>query len=229
MPLFSVIMPAYNRESYIGEALTSVLVQGFPDWECIVIDDGSIDYTPRIARSFVAKDNRFRLIERTNGGPGAARNQGAAEATGKYLAFLDSDDVWMSYALETYREALERAGWPEFLAGQIRNFSSYEEPAHWPREPLRTDMFKDALEGCSRGKVTAGVPMTVVAAEAFRRVGGFLEDRLNAEDQDLTLRLGECHGFVAVRAPVTVAYRKPETAVLPRRFFRARLPGRSGS
>lgn len=208
MPLFSVIMPAYNRASYIGESLTSVMIQGFPDWECIVIDDGSRDCTPEIARAFVERDNRFRLIERVNGGPGAARNQGAAAATGRYLAFLDSDDVWMEYALETYRDALEQAGWPEFLAAQIQTFSSYEEPAQWVRQPLQIDLFPDALDGCSRGGVTAGVPMTVVSAEAFRSIGGFLEDCLNSEDHDLTLRLGDCRGFVAVRAPATVAYRQ---------------------
>ena len=207
-PLFSVVMPAYNREKYICHALSSVLAQTCADWECIVVDDGSADATRAIVRDFTAKDPRVRLIERTNGGPGAARNQGAAEATGKYLSFLDSDDVWTPYTLETYRDALEKAGWPEYLAGQLRPFSQDAEVRQWTREPMRADLFPDAIAACCDGAVVAGIGMTVVLADAFRRTGGFLQDRINAEDHDFTLRLGDCRGFAAVRAPVTVAYRR---------------------
>ena len=108
--LFSVIMPAYNRAAFIGAALHSVVAQTLGDWECIVVDDGSTDGTCAVVREMAAKEPRIRLIEQANAGPGAARNKGAAAATGKYLAFLDSDDLWMPWALETYREALEKAG-----------------------------------------------------------------------------------------------------------------------
>src|SRR6267378_744209 len=148
MPFFSVIMPAYNREKYIGDALGSVLAQSCADWECIVVDDGSADSTCAIVREFVAKEPRIRLIERANGGPGAARNQGATEARGKYLAFLDSDDLWMHCTLET-------------------------EVKHWTQEPLRADVFPDAIDACDHGAVSAGVGMTAVLADAFRRAGGF--------------------------------------------------------
>jgi glycosyltransferase involved in cell wall biosynthesis len=207
-PLFSVVMPAYNREKYIGHALSSVLAQTCADWECIVVDDGSSDATRAVVREFASKDQRIRLIERANGGPGAARNHGATEATGKYLSFLDSDDVWTPYTLETYREALEQAGWPEYLSGHLRPFSQDAEVKHWVREPMQADVFPDAIAACRDGAVVAGVGMTVVLADAFRRAGGFLQDRINAEDHDFTLRLGDCRGFAAVRAPVTVAYRR---------------------
>ena len=199
-PLFSVIIPAFNREKFVGAALCSVAAQTFTDWECLVVDDGSTDGTRfstqmiiGLLKSLAEKEKTkmpdIRLIKQVNGGPGAARNTGAAEAKGKYLAFLDSDDLWMPWTLETYREALEQAGWPEYLAGTLRLFSNEAEVAPWPREPLRIETYPDA-------------------AEAFRRAGGFLTDRLNAEDHDLTLRLSNCRGLVAVRAPVTVAYRQ---------------------
>lgn len=218
-PLFSVIIPAYNREKLVGAALCSVAGQTFADWECIVVDDGSTDGTRvsvRMIHGILAglakKENkpepRICLIERPNGGPGAARNAGAALAKGKYLAFLDSDDMWRPWTLETYRDALEKAGWPEYLAAPIRCFTAEDEPPKWVRDPLRMEVFQDAVFACAHGHVVAGVPMTVVSTEAFRRTGGFLEDRLNAEDHDLTLRLGDCRGFVAVREPVTVAYRQ---------------------
>lgn len=206
MPLFSVIMPAYNRERYIGAALDSVLAQTCSDWECIVVDDGSTDSTSTVVREVT--DHRVRLIQRPNGGPGAARNQGAASAKGQYLAFLDSDDLWMPYTLETYRGVLEQAGWPEYLAGQLQDFLQEADVKQWTKDPLRADAFPDALTACSEGAVVAGVGMTVVAAGAFWRTGGYLEDRLNAEDHDFTLRLGDCRGFATVRAPVTVGYRR---------------------
>jgi glycosyltransferase involved in cell wall biosynthesis len=207
MPLFSVIMPVYNRERLVGRSIKSVLAQTFSDWEMIVVDDGSTDWTRNKVQSF--SDSRIKLIRQENKGPGAARNLAASLANGKYLAFLDSDDLWMPYTLETYAAALEQAKWPEYLAGTALTFSRDEELQQWPdREPMRIDLFKDALEACADGEVLAGVPMSVISAEAFRCVDGFLEDRLNAEDHDLTLRLGECKGFVAVRAPVTVAYRQ---------------------
>lgn len=201
-------MPAYNREKYVAAAINSVISQTFADWECVVVDDGSIDSTRDIVRRFTAGEPRIHLIERTNGGPGAARNQGASAARGKYLAFLDSDDLWMPYTLETYRSALERSGFPDYLAGQLKDFSLEADLGQWPREPMRADYFPDAIAACSDGAVVAGVGMTVVLADAFRRTGGYLEDRLNAEDHDFTLRLGDCRGFVAVRAPVTVGYRR---------------------
>lgn len=218
-PLFSVIIPAYNREKFVGAALCSVMAQTYTDWECIVVDDGSTDGTRfsvqmihGILKGLAEKEKmpepRIRLIAQANGGPGAARNRGAAEAKGKYLAFLDSDDLWMPWTLETYREGLEKADWPEYLAGPLRLFSQEAEVKVWGQEPLEMDLFPDAICACAQGQVVAGVPMTVVSAQAFQRVGGFLEDRLNAEDHDLTLRLGDCRGFVAVRQPVTVAYRR---------------------
>jgi glycosyltransferase involved in cell wall biosynthesis len=207
MALFSVIMPAYNREDFIGQALQSLRAQTFPDWECIVIDDGSTDLTGAVVRDVASNDARIRLIERSNGGPGAARNQGAIEATGRYVAFLDSDDVWMPWTLETYRNALDRADWPEILSGHQTSFSGDEELKHI-QAPMELAVFKDAISAYHVGAAESGAGMMVVSTNAFRRIGGFWEERINAEDNDLALRLGDCQGYVAVRNPVTIAYRR---------------------
>jgi glycosyltransferase involved in cell wall biosynthesis len=206
-PLFSVIMPSYNREQYVSAALNSVLGQTCIDWECIVVDDGSSDSTRSIVREFSAKDQRIRLIERANGGPGAARNQGAADAKGKYLAFLDSDDLWMGWTLETYRDALDRAGWPEYLSGHQIAFCQPSDLQE-RKAALEINVFKDAIDAFDTGKVESGAGMTVVRTDTFRQIGGFWEERINAEDNDLTLRVGTCRGYVAVRNPVTIAYRR---------------------
>lgn len=87
----SAVVTAFQCEAFLGEALESVLGQTLPPDEVIVVDDGSTDGTPVVARSF---GRRVRVVSRPNGGPGAARNTGLAEARGLWIAFLDGDDAW---------------------------------------------------------------------------------------------------------------------------------------
>lgn len=96
-PNISVIMPAYNAEKYIKEAIGSVLSQTFEDWELIVIDDGSIDETPGIVSEF--DDPRVIYVRQSNSGEASARNVGLDQARGEYIAFLDSDDIYLPNAL----------------------------------------------------------------------------------------------------------------------------------
>jgi len=93
MPLLSVVMPAHNTETYIGEALRSLDRQLYPNIEVIVVDDGSTDGTAEIVRAAQAHDPRVRLVQISHVGPGAARNVGSAQAQGAFIAFLDSDDL----------------------------------------------------------------------------------------------------------------------------------------
>ncbi len=91
----SIIMPAYNSEQFIGEAIGSVVQQTFTCWELLIIDDGSTDRTSEIAKSFAAQDDRIKYIKLENNcGASTARNTAMDIAGGKYLAFLDSDDTW---------------------------------------------------------------------------------------------------------------------------------------
>src|SRR6476469_10004419 len=96
-PLVSVVIPAYNAERFLGEAIESVLAQGYAHFELIVVDDGSSDRTAEVARSF---GDRVRTIEQENSGVSAARNAGTRAAGGELLAFLDADDRWSPGWLE---------------------------------------------------------------------------------------------------------------------------------
>jgi len=100
--MVSVIIPNYNASRYLGETLESVRNQTFADWEAIVVDDCSSDHSVEIIQSYVQKDRRIRLIEcmTNNGGPAVPRNMGIAAAQGDYIAFLDSDDLWLPGKLE---------------------------------------------------------------------------------------------------------------------------------
>lgn len=97
--LVSIIMPAYNSASFISESIESVIDQTYNNWELIVIDDYSKDNTVKIVKSY--KDKRIKLIESSaNGGGAIARNKGLMQAKGKWIAFLDSDDLWNNEKLE---------------------------------------------------------------------------------------------------------------------------------
>jgi glycosyltransferase involved in cell wall biosynthesis len=92
LPTVSAIIPTFNRGHVVGEAVESVLAQTFPDFELIIVDDGSLDNTAERIAAF--KDSRIRYIRQSNAGVAAARNRGAVEAHGRMLSFLDSDDLW---------------------------------------------------------------------------------------------------------------------------------------
>ena len=101
----SSIIPTFNRSKVLARAIESALSQLRPSDELIVVDDGSTDGTPDLLRSYT--DSRLRYIQQPNGGAGAARNRGAAEARGELLAFLDSDDEWLPGKLELQRRLME--------------------------------------------------------------------------------------------------------------------------
>ncbi|HWP47773.1 MAG TPA: glycosyltransferase family A protein [Candidatus Limnocylindrales bacterium] len=117
--LVSVIIPVYNGERYLSEAIKSVLAQTYRPIEIIVVDDGSTDESARVAQQFPVR-YCFQLHQ----GPGAARNHGVEQARGEFLAFLDADDVWMPEKLT--RQMTTLAARPELDAvfGQFEQFSS---------------------------------------------------------------------------------------------------------
>lgn len=94
--LVSIIMPCYNAEKYIRESIRSVQAQTYQNWELIVINDGSRDMSAQIVKEIAEKDSRIKLLQQKNAGSAAARNNGIRNAEGRYMALLDSDDLWHS-------------------------------------------------------------------------------------------------------------------------------------
>jgi teichuronic acid biosynthesis glycosyltransferase TuaG len=101
MPLVSIIMPSWNVERFIEETIHSVQTQTFQDWELLIVDDCSTDRTPQLVEAIAERDPRVKLIRQPkNGGPALARQASIDHAQGRFLAFLDSDDLWLPSKLE---------------------------------------------------------------------------------------------------------------------------------
>ena len=104
----SIIVPVYNKELYIVDCLKSLLSQTFQDWECILVDDGSTDNSLSIIRDFINHNPRnWSILCKKNEGPSSARNLGILNSRGKYLAFLDADDLWLPNKLAKQVEFME--------------------------------------------------------------------------------------------------------------------------
>lgn len=108
-PLVSIIMPLYNGEEFIEETLQSILNQNYKNWELIITDDKSTDKGPEIVENYSKLETRIKLIKlQENSGAAVSRNRSIKEAKGKYIAFLDSDDLWKNEKLEKQIDFMEK-------------------------------------------------------------------------------------------------------------------------
>jgi glycosyltransferase involved in cell wall biosynthesis len=187
-PLFSVVMPAYNAERTIGDAIHSTLGQTIDDFELIVVDDGSTDNTAENVMLF--RDPRIQLVRQANGGLAAARNTGLGRARGVYASFFDADDLLLPTFLETTKATFDR-----FPHAGIVDCEHWllDDPTGRMHAPIRSgpDLRPDDPAQLLRALLkenliwgTASVPMSVIG-----EVGGF-DPRLRAcEDYELWLRI----------------------------------------
>lgn len=172
----SCIVPVYNGERFLGEALDSILSQSLPPTEVIVVDDGSTDNTPKVAAAY---SSHVTYRRQANAGPASARNHGIGLATGDFLSFLDADDLWSPDKLERQMSALESNLQAGICITYLQNFW-VEELAH-ERDRMRDHGFSRPMPGyvCQCLLARRGV---------FEIVGGFDERKRLGEDQDWYLR-----------------------------------------
>lgn len=117
----SVVMPVYNGEAFISESIFSVIRQIYQNWELIVVDDASSDTSVHLVKELCAVDDRIRLIQlNKNSGAAVARNKAIEHARGRYIAFLDSDDLWLPHKLERQLAFMDQVG-------AVFSFSAYEK------------------------------------------------------------------------------------------------------
>lgn len=185
-PNVSVIIPTFNRWPLVGAAIESVLAQTFSDFELIVVADGSTD---RTGAELVRFRSRLRLLTQPNRGVSAARNFGARHARGRYLAFLDSDDLWLPGKLALQTAFMEQNPAVQICQTEeiwIRN-GVRVNPKAKHRKPSG-DIFIPSLELC-----LVSPSAVMLSRELFERVGGFDENLPVCEDYDLWLRIAVDH------------------------------------
>ena len=108
-PIISIIVPCYNVEKYLRQCVDSVIAQTYSNWELILVDDGAKDSTPKICDEYASKDNRIKVIHKSNGGLVSARNAGYEAVTGDWMTYLDSDDWVATDMIEKLSQVLERS------------------------------------------------------------------------------------------------------------------------
>lgn len=204
MSLFSIIIPTYNRRALLERTLESVRAQTLTDYEIIVVDDGSDDGTAGWLRTL---GPQVRCFEQSRGGPGAARNLALRHATGEYIAFLDSDDLWFPWSLALYAETIRKHAQPSFITGRVIQFHDEAELSTVKQGTLETLAFADYLASGDEWR-WYGLSSFVIKRELINAAGGFPQEAINGEDSDLALRLGTAPGFIQITAPAMFAYRE---------------------
>ena len=187
-PRFSIIIPAHNRERYIGATIQSALSQHYPAEEIIVVDDGSTDNTSRIVHQFT-QGPQLRYFYQINQGPAAARNYGAAAAKGNWLAFLDADDIWDRDKLWVQAEYVRKHPDTRMFWCDV----DYMDEAGNAREPFE---WHDRLAPLMFNRPMCPIPSTVVLRkDVFMLLGGFNPSMHCYEDGEFFMR-------VAARFPI---------------------------
>jgi glycosyltransferase involved in cell wall biosynthesis len=199
--MISVVIPLYQKAAYIGRAVDSVLAQTYPDFELIVLDDGSTDGGAEVVRRYA--DPRIRLLSQANCGASAARNRGVREASSELIAFLDADDEWEPDFLQTVLALHDR--FPDAAVFGTAWRLVYEEgqvvdPDFHGRLPLPGEVGIIDYFGGSAGNSPLHSSGVMVKKAALAEVGGFPEDVVYGEDHDTWIRL-------ALRYPVAWHYR----------------------
>jgi glycosyltransferase involved in cell wall biosynthesis len=200
MPKVSVIIPVYNGEKYIAQAVNSVLNQTYQDFELIVVDDGSTDRTAEILEKY---GDKITYIYQNNRERSAARNKGICSCSGEYLAFLDADDMWLPHKLKQQVQLLDLS--PEIgLAHGIAFF--IDESGHRIHQNGR--QMAGSLESGSEvyksllfENIIAS-PTVMVRKSCFDRVGLFDESMTYTEDWDMWLRIAIHYRVGITRRPL---------------------------
>jgi len=195
-PLVSVIIPVFNGERFLREAVQSVLDQKYSPVEIIVIDDGSTDGTAAVAKSL---SESVKYLHQTNQGPAAARNRGIEAAQGSLLAFADADDLWPAGKLALQLPYLIRDPKIDIVLGRIQQVRLSETLHH-----------QNLAEEFADPAFSVNLGSAVIRKSVFKRIGLFDETMRYSEDVDWFMRAREAGAAIVTIDAVTLFYRHHE-------------------
>jgi glycosyltransferase involved in cell wall biosynthesis len=205
-PLISTIIPVYNGSDFLKEAIECVLEQTLQDFELIIIDDGSTDLTADIAKSY--HDARIKYHYQTNQGLSRARNAGIKQAKGKYLAFLDCDDIWLPEKLETQLIQFESNSEAGLVYCATQIYDTNNRLVKYLPTVFEGNILKSLLMG---NFITGSASSVMVPRVVIDNVGLFDETLGTCEDWDLWLRIAALYPIIAVRKPLVRLLTRPDS------------------
>ena len=196
MPKVSIIIPTYNREEFITETIKSVLNQTYKDFEIIVVDDGSTDNTKQKLELFKSK---IKLIEQKNSERAIARNNGVKNSSGEYIAFLDSDDLWIKNKLENQVNFLDEKKDFILTYGQSLRINEHGKSIKTAKRQIQGysgNVFEELL---FRNFIVSATPL--IRREQFERTTGFQTKYVPYEDWEFWIRLSLLGKFYFFNKP----------------------------
>lgn len=209
IPRVSWLIPVYNGESFLAEALDSVLAQDFTDFEVVVVDDGSTDATATILADYSARDPRMRVVAQPNGGIVSALNTGLAQCRGEIVARMDADDVALPHRLSFQVAYLDARPGCVLVGGYAVSRDAGGEITH------RTNGGRHRVTDLSifPPRVCVSMhPLITLRRSVLEAVGGYRADHPHAEDYDLFIRLA-AFGTIDNPKQDVLVYRRHEGAI----------------
>ena len=209
-PTVSVVLCIYNGETYLRQAIDSVLRQSFSNFELLLVDDGSTDNTLGIIREFAKQDSRCVVLTGPNQGLIGSRNMGIAHAQAEFIALMDADDICMPRRLSTQLQYMQAN--PECVA--VGSQVLLIDPEARPIKPLLTEVTHQAIDAAHMAGWGGAIinPSAMIRKSAFMQVGKYQKDFLHAEDMDMFLRLAEV-GKLANIPEILLHYRQHPASV----------------
>lgn len=208
-PLVSVLMTSYNREKYIGEAISSVLASTYTNFELIIVDDLSRDKTVSIAREYASKDSRVKIyVNEQNLGDYPNRNKAASYAKGKYIKYVDADDMIYPWGLEIMVDSMEK-----FQAAGY-GLCSFDPDAHkiFPFQLSQAEAYMQHYSG--KGIFSRAPLSSIIRRDAFEAVGKFSPIRMSG-DYEMWHKLS-LHYPVVIMQQGVVWYRRHDSQEMNR-------------
>lgn len=187
-PLVSIVIPTFNSSKYLKLTLDSVLSQTYTNWECIIVDDGSIDLTETIVAKYKEKDHRFKLYKRPEDlpkGPSSVRNYGVKKAKGDYLIFLDADDLLATTCMENRVAQFQQNQECDFLVFQMERF--LDEPDFSIKEIVAEQDKKRVLESFIQLHGQWPITAPIYKTDFFKTIG-FNSELVVFEDLEVAIR-----------------------------------------
>ena len=219
-PKVSIIIPCYNQACFLPDAINSVMKQTLVDWECIIINDGSIDNSREVAMALVTKENRIRYIEQENRGLSGARNRGLNEARGIWIQFLDADDILLPEKLEKQLDVLMNCQVPALsicdyyfceahdVNERITKRRDYEHPRLLHSNPL--------IDLITRWETDLSIPAHsfLFDARLFTETGINFDEMLpNHEDWDCWMRIFNQQPVIVPLHQELIVYRQHSSSM----------------